>query len=607
VIARPTSVVAEERDVAPVHPGRTPVLGLIALLAVLWLSYVLVSDALARPAVLVACLLVFSVTNLGAALGLADALPVGDAVARQRVWDVGSTLVGIGALAPALVLGIDADVGLFAPVFAVVVLSTWFILPRWLHVWASWYTLVVWGVTLLWDGTATPAELVTHVAGAALVLVASSRLSAALTASRDAAASERAAAERRAALLAALGRTNQLDPERILASVTEGLLEAGFETVVVRTIDQEQQVARLVRAASVAVDELPDELPIRGSAYEAPATTGRLGVVGAHAGARTTTPRRRVVAVPVVEDGAVTVAVAADRHDGEITVGQLEAAQLLAEQAGQALERARAFAADGATVQALQALDRRSRDFVSTVSHELRTPLTVVRGLGQTLLSRWDDLTPGQRDDLLRRIETNADRLGAMVASLLDTSAMESGQFVVSPQSVELRTLLEPAVERFVSLSSAHPVRLDVPPGVVVEADPRLLEHVIENLLANVAKHTPAGTNVTVSGVVAGDRARIAVQDEGPGIGADDLPHVFERFYRGGEPDRRTSSGLGLGLALANEVVRLHGSQLDLRSEPGVGTTFSFEVPVASAGQAEPPRPSPAEWPPAEPRPDRDG
>jgi signal transduction histidine kinase len=607
VTAPSTAEAAAARDVAPVHPGRTPVLGLIALLAVLWLSYVLVSDALERPAVLVACLAIFSVTNLGAALGLARALPVGDAAARQRLWDVGSTIVGIGTLAPALVLGVDADVALFAPVFAVVLLSTWFILPRWLHAWASWYTLGVWGVTLLWDGTATPAELATHAAGAALVLLASSRLSAALTASRDAAASERAAAERRAGLLAALGRTNQLDQERILAAVTEGLLEAGFETVVVRTIDQEQQVARLVRSASVTVDELPDEVPLRGSAYEAPATTGRLGVVGADAGVRTTVPRRRVVAVPVVEGGAVTVAVAADRHDGEITIGQVEAAQLLAEQAGQALERARAFAADEATVQALQALDRRSRDFVSTVSHELRTPLTVVRGLGQTLLSRWEDLTPGQRDDLLRRIETNADRLGAMVASLLDTSAMESGQFVVSPQAVELRTLLEPVVERFVSLSSAHPVHLEVPADVVVEADPRLLEHVIENLLANVAKHTPAGTNVTVSGVVTGERARIEVQDEGPGIAADDLPHVFERFYRGGEPDRRTSSGLGLGLALANEVVRLHGGQLDVMSEPGVGTTFSFEVPVASREQAEAPRPSPAQASPSGPRRDRGG
>jgi signal transduction histidine kinase len=114
-----------------------------------------------------------------------------------------------------------------------------------------------------------------------------------------------------------------------------------------------------------------------------------------------------------------------------------------------------------------------------------------------------------------------------------------------------------------------------------VFVDGPLFEHIIENLLTNVAKHTPQGTPVTI-GADGGDmRVQVYVQDHGPGIDPRDLPHVLDRFYRGGAPTRRETGGLGLGLALAQQIVRAHGSELTVDSEPGVGTTFSFSVPVA--------------------------
>lgn len=112
-----------------------------------------------------------------------------------------------------------------------------------------------------------------------------------------------------------------------------------------------------------------------------------------------------------------------------------------------------------------------------------------------------------------------------------------------------------------------------------MQVDPGLWQHVLENLLTNVSKHTPTGTRVSIAARVIGGRTVIEVADDGPGIDAQDLPHVLDRFYRGGDPNRRSTSGLGLGLALAQEIVQAHGGVLEVESDRGQGTRFSFDVP----------------------------
>jgi signal transduction histidine kinase len=224
----------------------------------------------------------------------------------------------------------------------------------------------------------------------------------------------------------------------------------------------------------------------------------------------------------------------------------------------------------------------RTQDFISTVSHELRTPLTVIQGLGQTLSRRWDDLEDARRADLLGRIDANAERLTVMVRSLLDTSAMEEGRLDLCPQPLPLRATIVRLLHRLATVTAAHPVELLVADDLEVVVDPGLFEHVIENLLTNVAKHTPQGTRVRVAAVPRDGQVRVEVSDDGPGIAEEDLPHVLDRFFRGGAPTRRTSSGLGLGLALAEQIVRAHGSALEVLSEPGEGTTFRFAVPDSS-------------------------
>lgn len=211
----------------------------------------------------------------------------------------------------------------------------------------------------------------------------------------------------------------------------------------------------------------------------------------------------------------------------------------------------------------------------------MRTPLTVIAGLGQTLRDRWGDLDVGRRADLLQRVEANADRLSVTVRSLLDTSALDRGELDMPLGPVALRSTIVRLLDRLATVTAAHPITVTIGEDISVFVDGALFEHVIENLLTNVAKRIPQGTSVTIGADRDGSYAHIYVEDQGPGIDPDDLPHPLDRFYRGGAPARRESGGLGLGLALAQQIVRAHGSELMVDSSPDVGTTFRFSVPLA--------------------------
>jgi signal transduction histidine kinase len=180
----------------------------------------------------------------------------------------------------------------------------------------------------------------------------------------------------------------------------------------------------------------------------------------------------------------------------------------------------------------------------------------------------------------LRRIDENADRLAVMVRSLVDTSALERGQLVARSEPFDLGACIAQVMGRLGPLLEEHRTTIDVPEGTWVLAEPSLLEHVVENLLSNAARHTPAGTLVAVVADVRGDEVEVVVADDGPGIDPADLPHVLERFYRAGQPTTRPSGGLGLGLALSQQVLNAHDRELTVASSPGEGTRFVFRLPV---------------------------
>ena len=185
------------------------------------------------------------------------------------------------------------------------------------------------------------------------------------------------------------------------------------------------------------------------------------------------------------------------------------------------------------------------------------------------------------RRELLSTLNSNAVSLHQIITTLLDFSQLEAGRLDVHWQDVDVdgpgRRPAAPVARRALE----PPVEVDAPERVVVHADAVLLDRVLENLLSNAVKHTPAGTPVAVSVRADGRHAEVTVADRGPGISEEELPHIGERFFRGGDPNTRRTRGTGLGLALVKEILRLHGTDLDVESQLEQGSRFSFRMPSA--------------------------
>ena len=239
----------------------------------------------------------------------------------------------------------------------------------------------------------------------------------------------------------------------------------------------------------------------------------------------------------------------------------------------------------------LAELDRLKSDFLSNVSHELRTPLTAIKGMGTTLEELWSELGDDDRRELLARLNANAASLQHIITTLLDFSQLEAGRLPVEWQHVDVVGLVQGLVARLDSMLHTHPIELDLPERLVVRADAVLLDRVLENLLANAVKHTPAGTPVAVRVEQEGESARMEVVDRGQGISEAELPRIAERFYRGGHPNTRRTRGTGLGLALVEEILRLHHTELAMESEVGRGSRFSFRLDIAVREDAGLPAP----------------
>lgn len=228
-------------------------------------------------------------------------------------------------------------------------------------------------------------------------------------------------------------------------------------------------------------------------------------------------------------------------------------------------------------------LDQVKTNLVSTVSHELKTPLTSVRmGLHLLLEERIGPLNPKQLELALAARE-DAERLLRMINDLLDLTRLESGQARCYFERTEAHTLVDTVVEDSEPLVSAHGQRLvaQVAPDLpALAVDARQIRHVFSNLISNAVKHSRPGDVITLKAEPVDHRVRFAVIDHGAGIPAEYQPHIFERFYRVPGDEQ---NGVGLGLAIAKEIVTAHGGSIGVRSAPGQGTEFSFELPQAAA------------------------
>jgi signal transduction histidine kinase len=218
--------------------------------------------------------------------------------------------------------------------------------------------------------------------------------------------------------------------------------------------------------------------------------------------------------------------------------------------------------------------------FISIISHELKTPVALIKGYAETLKredAKWD---PGVVQESLAVIVEEADRLTDLIDKLLDASRLQAGALKLNLGEVALDQLAATLAEKFKTQSDKHTVLVEFPPDFPeIKGDEERLTQVLSNLLSNALKYSPNGGRVTLSGKVTPESVIISVSDEGPGIAAPDLPHVFDRFYRGDSDLTKRVKGTGLGLYLAKAVVEAHGGRIWVDSTPGEGATFSFSLP----------------------------
>ncbi|MDC7123033.1 ATP-binding protein [Cellulomonas fimi] len=221
-------------------------------------------------------------------------------------------------------------------------------------------------------------------------------------------------------------------------------------------------------------------------------------------------------------------------------------------------------------------------EFVSLVSHELRTPLTSVLGYLELLLDGTDELTEEQRS-YLTVIERNARRQLRLVGDLLLTAQVDAGTFAISPRGIDLADVVTGSVASLGPVAEQAGIRLttSIEPAPVT-ADPGRLSQVVDNLVSNAVKFTPAGGEVHLSvGPTPDGGAALSVRDTGIGIAPDELSRLTTRFFRATSATRRAIPGVGLGLAIARAVVDAHGGLLDIESTLGEGTTFVVTLPAA--------------------------
>jgi two-component system phosphate regulon sensor histidine kinase PhoR len=230
----------------------------------------------------------------------------------------------------------------------------------------------------------------------------------------------------------------------------------------------------------------------------------------------------------------------------------------------------------------LRKLETVRRDFIANLSHELRTPIASLKALGETLRDGAIEQPPVARD-FLDKINLEVDRLAQMVQEMGDLSRIESGEAPLQKNLLNLAEVVDRAAGRLKAQADRAGLRLETEVAsdlARVLADEARIEQVLVNLIHNAIKFTPPGGRIVVSAKTQGDRLVVSVTDTGVGISEEDLPRVFERFYKADKA--RAGGGTGLGLAIAKHVVEAHGGRIWAESVEGKGSTFIFTIPLTS-------------------------
>lgn len=226
-------------------------------------------------------------------------------------------------------------------------------------------------------------------------------------------------------------------------------------------------------------------------------------------------------------------------------------------------------------------LDKMREDFIANVSHELRTPISMMQGYSEAIV---DDIaqTDEEKKEMAKVIYDESLRMGRLVNELLDLARMEAGHILLNVETVEISPYVNRIIRKFHGLAKEKGIELSVhfdSEEIDFRFDPDRIEQVLTNLIDNAIRHVPDSASVVISGKTDERGLYFEVSDQGPGIPEEDLPFLFERFYKGDKSRTRGVSGTGLGLAIAKNIIDAHRGNISVKSKLGQGTTFSFFIP----------------------------
>jgi signal transduction histidine kinase len=294
---------------------------------------------------------------------------------------------------------------------------------------------------------------------------------------------------------------------------------------------------------------------------------------------RAPVPAGACVDVPLARTGR-SLGVLRVRPHRELDELDLRTLTSAAETLSSAIANAEAYAHQRALITRMRALDDLKTVFVATASHELRTPVAAIIGYASMLNEGWDTLEPAKGKLYAERVDSNAQRLAALVEHLLDFSRLEqhgadSGNDAVVDLGAEVQEVLDASID----LTPDHQLLASIEPGLRVSGSKLAIERVLVNLVGNAAKYSPAGTTIRVR-VEGGSAAHLIVDDEGPGVPEEEREQIFSRFFRGKGDEVIRTRGAGLGLAIVTEFAASMGGQVSIDSAPTGGTRFQVTYPL---------------------------
>lgn len=421
--------------------------------------------------------------------------------------------------------------------------------------------------------------------------------------------------------------TSTLDLDRLLSTVLQLLSEnLGFARMVLFLWDNERGVVTVAQmlgmpsefeeAARKLVIPVHDDSGVTATLliHGKPVLVSNLDTVADRIAPAVLPMLRQVgifsfVAAPLRSQQRILGYLGADRGTTPCTEEDLELLMTIASHVAVAVDNARAYT-ELATLtehlerrvqerthelqtvnERLQDHDQRRSKFVSVASHELRTPMTSIKGFIENMLDGLTGQLSERQTHYLQRVKHNVDRLTRIINQLLDWSRLDVGRVDIKPESLQIDEFIRDVVESIQTMAAEKSIVLDILPSdqpIMVRADRDKLEQIIFNLVGNAIKFTPPSGHVTVScSICDANYAQVTVADTGCGIAPDQLPHVFTEFSKV-ESAMPTSQGAQLGLFITKSLVTLHGGQMCVDSQLGVGTRFYFTLPLAHPPLSKP-------------------